>query len=962
MHIATRIRLLACGTLLAGLSGVYLSAARSWSPAPLPAAAAPAAPGVVLPNGRLVSPVGTRATLGDFPLGLALSPDGRLAVAIDSGQGFGLNKGFNSYCTPANQGNKPCPYANPAGYPLGGALIAGAGSPATHAPDQSLSVVDLRSGGVASVTAQPTSYDPAKIGRPGTYNYFFAGVSFSPDGTHLYASGGGNDKVYDFPVANGVVAPRPLHTIQLSSGLPSFLPFLGAGYSRGLAITPDGRTLLVTQEYSNSLYLIDTAGYAVRTLQFGLALLGGQYPAAVTVAPDSRTAYVALQGANRVAVVGLSGAPAIRRTIAVGDHPVALALSPDGTQLYVANANSDTLTIVATRSATVAATVPLHALPGEAPGSTPDAVAASPDGRRLYVALANDNAVAVLAPKTAAVAGNAAPEPSAWALAGLIPTGWYPSAVAVDRAGTTIHIVSAKGLGGGPITSTFSYDGNNMPGLLQSVPAPDASALGAGTATVQANLRYVDAASIPRGAHSPIPATPGGPTPIQHVLLIVRENRTFDQVLGDLGPDQGRTPAQVDGQPSNTIFGRMVTPNAHALAGDPLPSTSDPAFATADAFYSDGEASIQGHYWTSSAFSSDYVEKSWRQYYSPRHRLQDPISSLAEPRSCSIFQAALARQRATGGRFTFRDYGEVTGLANPALIASALQVPGNASPGVPERCTAIPDANVSFVAGSNFNLDADNRVGAKAFLADVGLGANGAATTKTLPSFTYLLLSGDHTGGLSFKDTPRARVSQNDAAVGTIMQAISHSPYWSSTAIFVMEDDSQDGLDHRDGHRNLLYVISPYAKHIGPDGKPGYISHVHLDQASVLATIDRICGFPAISAYDQLAAPLYDLFQNKDTIAALSPSDLAPFTVQPAPSFVDETSASYLQHHTAQAAAAAAESRSLALGAPDVAGPQLETINWQLAHPGARLPAPLVRSMSAWRPYAFRSTDRDGTP
>ena len=304
------------------------------------------------------------------------------------------------------------------------------------------------------------------------------------------------------------------------------------------------------------------------------------------------------------------------------------------------------------------------------------------------------------------------------------------------------------------------------------------------------------------------------------------------------------------------------------------------------------------------------------------------------------------------------------------MVAAAAKLPpqlsflGNSSPGVAEHCAAIPGADVSLAGGSELDLDSDDRTVAAAFLKDVGLSQDGtqAAGTSTdsnyLRNFSYITLAGDHTGGLGFKNTPRSRVAQNDAGLGMIVQAVSHSAYWSSTAIMVLEDDSQDGLDHRDGHRNLLYVISPYAKHLGTDAKPGYFGHAHYDQASVLRTIDLIFGLPYLSSYDQYAGALYDLFQDKNSAAQLTPQDLAPFTVQRAPSFIDETSAQYKAAHQA-AALPALESRALNTKAPDVAGPMLEVINWQLAHPEARVPRALLRRLNAWRPYAFMGRTQD---
>ncbi|MGH2344810.1 MAG: YncE family protein, partial [Chloroflexota bacterium] len=642
--------------------------------------------------------------------------------------------GKQSYCT-SDPGSAPCPYRNPPDP----TLLATAGSAAEPAPDQSLSVVDLRTGKQQLITAVPTNHDPTRRGAAGTYNFFYSGVVFSPDGRHLYAAGGGNDAVYDFPVHNDIVAERPARTVILPT---PFLKAVGnlisvlrgtAGFTRGLAVTPDGRYLLVTQEINNALGVIDTRSFKESELSFGTPILGGVYPAGVAVRPDGKAAYVALQGVHSVAEVALqaAGKTKVTRMIQVGDHPTALAVSPDGSQLYVADTGGDALSIVDTASGRPAATIPLHALAGEQAGSAPDAVAVSPDGQRIYVALAGDDAMAVVGTR-ASLAGRpgpsvrAAPPPASFVVGGLVPTGWYPSAVGVSPNGARLYVVSAKGLGSRPpaITDSFQYDANTMPGLLQAFPVPTGSGLAADTSEVARNIRFAASVDAKRPTHSPIPAGPGGATPIKHVLLIVRENRTFDQELGDLGMDQGRTPQQVDSDPAYTIFGRAVTPNAHALVGDPVPGRPDPAYATSDNFYSDGEASIQGHYWTSSAAVSDYVERTWRQYYSPRHRLQDPLSSMAEPPGCSIFQAAMREKTATKGAFRFRDYGELTGIANPSIATEEGGPPLiNLSPNVPEHCVSVPAAAISIVGGTIFNLDIDNRRTASAFLKDIGLTA-----------------------------------------------------------------------------------------------------------------------------------------------------------------------------------------------------------------------------------------------
>ncbi len=985
---------------LALLAIPLLGAARPLSLAGPTAPAGSFDNGTVLPNGRLVTPAGRTVNVGDFPLGVAVSPDGRLAVAINSGDGEGINAGFNSYCGQGqNRGLPPsCPYKNPA-QPV---LTATVGDPATPTYDNALSVTNLRSGRVSEVKAVATSFIIGTAPYTPTFNFFYVGVTFSPDGQHLYAAGGGNDAIYDFPVRRDVVASRPLRTVILSDTVQSqaALPVYGSGkaYTKGLTVTPDGRYLLVAHEFENTLDVVDTRTYASSQVRLSQAsALGGAYPYGVAVSRDGRTAYVTEQGLNSVAVVALSGGVGtLVTTVAVGDHPTAIAISPDGTRLYVANANDDTLSILTVDPTTgtpstpaTGGTITLHALPGEQLGSTPNAVAVSPDGQHVYVALAGDDAVAVLGTadsfsSTAVGAGprGASPAPGSLVIGGMIPTGWYPSGVATSPDGRQVYIASAKGLGSryidplsgvsrrGDISSSFEYDANNMPGIVQAVPAPAGPALLSGLATVRQDIAFATNADAVagRGAHSPIPATllsssplsqtMGTGSPIKYVIEVVRENRTFDQELGDIGRDQGRprpgaaNPTgldTVDAEPGYTIFGRDVTPNAHALVGDVTPTTtvtatsplSEPAYATSDNFYSDGEASVQGHWWTAAANVDDYVEKSWRDYYSSRNHFYDPVSPVSSPKNCTIFQASIAKQ-AVDPTFSYRNYGELIGIANPSVGS------------VSANACAVPNGGSDPNALGDETLDQDDRPVATEFLTDIGLNANGTQTTRgqvglDYPrNFSYITLASDHTGGLSFQNTPRSRVAQNDAALGMIVASLSRSKYWSQTAIFVMEDDSQDGLDHLDGHRNLLYVISPYARHTGADGRPGYVGHLHYSQVSVLKTIELILGLPALSTYDQNASPLYDLFQNKDDPTQLTPQDLAPYTVQPAPSFVDETSAQVINSLGAAADVPVAESRRLDLSGIDRAGPLLEIVNWQLAHPNGPIPPQLVQERQTW--------------
>jgi YVTN family beta-propeller protein len=931
---------------------VALALAVSAVPGSSARAVASAPAGVVLPSGRLVTPAGSSFDrsrgkgdaaydLGDFPLGLALSPDGRLAVTSLNGRGYGAPHTNGTFCD-QHAGKHPveCP----------GVPDRLKGDPKLTAPDEGLDVVDLATGRTVQVVAVPTSNAEGGHGTCNQgYNCFGYGVAFSPDGKHLYASGGGADVVYDFAVtgtrlrlAHTTVIPSP------ASKVPGF-PILGvaAGYPRALKVTPDGTTLLVVNEFDSTIETLDVAGGKPPALT-AQALLPGAVPGGIPVAylydivlsPDGALAYITAQGTGSVYVVHIAAlkalgplttappqpvAPAVAALFPVLgiNHPTGLAVSPDGGLLAVAGTDSDNVAFVPLTQGIpgVAATLGLSVIPRPSTtlGSSPNAVAFSRDGTQLYVALAGDNAVAVVDVATQAVKG-------------YLPTGWYPTAVAVGPRDGRLYTLAAKGLGSryvpgvggylpGPGTALPSgaavptgvyYDAENMPGLLTRVAVPTPAKLASYSALAAANIRRAGSLDT-RPAHSTIPASPGDASPIQHVIYIVRENRTFDQVFGDLSLKR----KDVNADPSLQILA-AATPNAHAVAG---------RYAIGDQFFSDGEASVQGHWWTSSAVTNDYVEKSWRQYYSPRGRPQDQaILPITSAPGCSIFQRLSAFQL-THPTFTFRNYGELVGLAEPTTSTGALEknLCGGAGPAGPGSNT-LSDPNYP----SEVDLTPDDRGRTAEFLKDSGLTADGkdAVNGNSLRNFNYLIMSEDHTTGLGGTQTPRSQVAQNDAAVGQLIAAVSRSKYWSSTAILVTEDDSQDGVDHVDGHRNVLLVASPYAKQRSADScVGGYIGHAHYDQASVLRTAELMLGVPPISAYDAGATPLWSLFQNKDKASQLTAADLAPFVIPKNPSFIDETVASLPK--SSKNASLAAFSKTLDLATLDRDQAAIEAVLWQ---------------------------------
>ena len=883
--------------------------------------------------------------LGDFPEGLAISPDNRLAVASLNGYGMGKPAGFNSFCEQPGQ-TKP-------GYHCPGVPTRLEMKRRQVAPDEGLDVVDLRTGAVHEVKVVPTSNSQSGHTTCNQgFNCFGFGLTFSPDGRHVYASGGGADEIYDFAVSGSTLRlahrtpiPSPARTVPAD-------PVSGGahGYPRSVAVTPDGNSLVVVNEFDSTIELLDVTGGKAPALLAQQLLPGavpGPAPAAylyaVALSPNGQWAYVTAEGTGVVYVVNLAALAAagplgtgavapLPTSVALPvplsgiNHPTGLAVSPDGSRLLVAGADSDNVAVVPLSGGVPSGpvtTVALEVVPRSTAtlGSTPDAVTFARDGKRAYVALAGDDAVAMLDTTSATPT-----------VLGYIPTGWYPTDVKVGPKDGRVYSLAAKGLGsryvpgvggytpppgkklpnGASLPSSDYYDGENMPGLLTTVAAPKASRLAAYTATARSDVLHAGALDQ-RPAHSPIPAKVGDPSPIKHVVYIVRENRTFDQVFGDLALKR----KDADAEPADQVLA-AATPNAHEVAG---------RYAIADHFFSDGEASVQGHWWTSSAAANDYTEKAWRQYYSPRGRPADSaIVPITSPSGCSIFQK-LELYRATHPTFSFENYGELVGLVEP-----------NSSVGTPAKnlCNGLGPAGPGSNSFSDPNyptqaeLVPDDRTRATEFLSNSGLDVHGKALNNGgfLRNFNYLILSEDHTSGFAGTYTPRSQVAQNDAALGMILSGLSHSPYWSSTAVFVVEDDSQDGVDHVDGHRNVLLVASPYAKQHSADGcLGGYIAHPHYDQASVLRTMELILGVTPLSAYDAGATPLYDMFQPTSSSAQLTKADLAPFEVAKPPPFIDETVASVPPSKTKTALID--YSKTLDVRHLDVSEGPLESVLWQ---------------------------------
>ncbi len=665
--------------------------------------------------------------------------------------------------------------------------------------EQGLQVVDPAGRRVTQILAQPAA---------------FLGLAFSPDGGSLYASGGSQDVVYRYTWSGDSASLADSIRLHRSGAVGQ-----GARYPSGIALSPDGRRLYVAENLADSLAVVDAGTGSV--LQ---RLPTGRYPYGVAAGPDGRV-YVSAWGGSWVATFSPRGDRLVEGArIPVGRHPSAMALNARGTRLYVALAGYDRIAIVDPRRDEVIGALS-DAVAGAPPeGSTPDGLALSEDGRRLYVAEADNNAAAIFE-----LGAGTADDPGAGrrdALLGRVPVEWYPTAV-LGR-GRTLLVLNGKGLGTGP-NPHRRQPGRKLP------PDPRSYTLGqtSGSLTVLA-LPSTSALAglsrrVARAEGWDRPAPRASYPPFTHVIYVIKENRTYDQVFGDL--------AAGDGDTSLVYFPRAVTPNHHALAE---------RFGLFDRFFVNAEVSGDGHVWSTAAYAPDYVEKTVPSAYSDRGRAYDyegenrdtiPDDDVNGPGNGYLWDAAA---RAGIG---LRNYGEYTRHERSGRWVGTNPVLAG--------CTAPGFAG--------FDLETTDQARVDAWLPEF----RGYVASGSMPALTFLRLPNDHTaGGKGGAPTPRAYLADNDLALGRVIEALSRSPFWGNTVVFVLEDDAQDGPDHVDSHRSPLLVISAY-------NRPGVI-HRWANTSDVVATIAAILRLDARSQFDFFGRPLSGIF-------AATP-DLAPYT------------------------------------------------------------------------------------
>ncbi len=625
----------------------------------------------------------------------------------------------------------------------------------------------------------------------------------------------------------------------------------GAGFSSPASVNQISNTLFQSMILNNAgteAYAAGGGGNDVfrinmQTLSIDYTYTSLGFPDAVAISPDDATLYVAEMLSDTVSAYSVSTGT-LENSVDLDMYenrtdvyPYALAISKDGKYLFVAEQGSDELDVIDTASFTVVHSIPV--------GSHPEAFALTSDGSTLYVANANNDTISVvstslftvtatihLAPYTnapdgsmpvslalspdnstlyAALAGEnavAVITTSTNTVGGRIPTAWYPAAVAVSSDGKTLYVANANGVGAGPNTQG-QYIGAMIQGSVSAIPLQGL--------TLSLTTQQVGANNCPYAWKQ---NNNFQWSKLKHVVFIIRENKTFDSYFGDLG--------RGNGDPALAIYGKQYTPNSHALADQ---------FCLTDNFYAEGQSSVQGHQWLKGANATDFVEKTWIQDYSGRE-LSDPlyVTSLVIPDAGYFFEYLLSLG------ISFRNYGEFVNLSIPQLLNTYTS---------------------HLYPWPGFNLGIRDTDKAADFITEL----DGYIAAGKLPQFIYIWLPNDHTEGTSPGDpTPQSFVADNDAGLGMIVDALTHSPFWKDMVIIVTEDDPQGVMDHVDAMRMYSLVISPYAKR-------GYISNVHYSLTSMFKTAELIFGIKPLSQFDASANSMADCFTPT--------ANYAPYTALP---------------------------------------------------------------------------------
>ena len=682
----------------------------------------------------------------------------------------------------------------------------------------------------------------------------FTGLVFSPDGSRLFlANVNGSVKVFDV-ARDGKITGAFSISLPLANALrrKEEIP-------AGLAVSPDGRRLYVAFNLSNRLAEFDARdGRLLRVFDTGVAPYdvvlvgekayvsnwGGRRPAPGDLTgPAGRGTKVRVDPIRHIANEGSVTVIDLRSGAVLGDimtglHASALALHPGRRYLVCANAGSDYLNVIDTRTDQVVETLWVKPSPADLFGASPNALVFDQSGRRLYVANGTQNAVAV-----------ADFNPGRSKLVGFIPVGWFPGALAYDGRLDRIYAANIKGIGATPKKDKESggtgFNSHQHHGSLSLFPVPKKAELAQLSGVVWRNLRREQmalAARPPRTGQPPrpVPERIGEPSVFRHVVYIIKENRTYDQVLGDDRRGQG--------DPSLCIFGEAITPNQHQLVRD---------FVLLDNTYCAGILSADGHQWSTTAFGTDYLEKSfagWPRSY-PDGMGPDEADALAYAPSGFLWDNVLAHGK------TLRNYGEFAAPAvrwrdpkrkgSPDFLACYRTWKGESNEVVfassPMVESIRPYQPTNYVG---WEMTVPDQYRADFVIREL----HEYEARGDYPNLVIICLPDDHTSGTAKgSPTPAACAADNDLAFGRIVEAISHSRFWKETVIFAIEDDPQAGWDHVSGYRTTAYCISPYTRR-------GAVISTQYNTTSLLRTMEQILGLPPMNQFDATATPMFDCF------------------------------------------------------------------------------------------------------
>jgi YVTN family beta-propeller protein len=713
---------------------------------------------VGLPNGWSLTPAGKSLPLGDLPLNMAVSPSKKLIAVTNNGQSV-----------------------------------------------HSLQLIDAVNDKVLSTVEIKKAW---------------YGLKFTADGKFLYASGGHDNWILKYAVANNKLVLKD--SIKLGDKWPNKIA------PAGIEIDDAKKTMYVVTREDNSLYIVNLTDKKIKNK---IPLGGEAYTCQLS--PDKKRLYISCWGCDKLIVFDTNKQSVIAEII-IGDNPNEICISKNGKYLYVANANDNSVSVINTTELKVVETLNTALIPDAPPGSTANGLALSADEKTLYAANADNNCLAVFDMDEPGFSHNK----------GFIPVGWYPTNIKV--IGKKVFVTNGKGFSSKPNAkgpnptnkkdevsyqqaiydahrSRIDYIGGLFKGTMTIFNEPDPNRLAAWSQVTYNNTPYSKDKAITASGEpgNPIPMKMGEKSPIKYVFYVVKENRTYDQVLADMPGGNGDT--------SLLLFGERITPNQHKLAGE---------FVLLDNFYVDGEVSADGHNWSLGAYATDFLEKNWPTNYGGRGGSYNAEGT----REVANNKGGFIWDHCKKAGVTFRTYGEFA----DDYKANIPVLEGNFCPYYTSWDEKVRDTTRFYQWKREFDsLLAKNAV----------------------PQFNSLRMINDHTEGLrKGRPTPFAHVADNDLAVGMFVEYLSKSPIWKETAIFIVEDDAQNGPDHIDAHRTTAYVAGGFVKR-------KFIDHTMYSTSSMLRTIELILGIPPMTQYDAAAEPMWRCFT--------STPDLTPFVSVP---------------------------------------------------------------------------------